>query len=129
MHKGIVLITINLILAGSALAESNWRYHGKVCGWDETCMKAQAHAQNLWTSRDWDPFFATGCRQAHIKTYAKDYVSAVNCVLALQKEKQENKAIQDQVARDRAEKRQEEKKERYIGRGGKVLSGGKMVSY
>jgi hypothetical protein len=86
-------------------------------------MREQARAQELWERQDWDNSFKNACRQAHVKTYAKDYVSAVNCVSALQQEKQA------QAAKDEAEAKRKDRKTGYSGRSGQVLSGGKMVSY
>ena len=114
----LILVCIALQAAGTVLAESNWRVHGKICAWDENCMRSQAKAQDLWMGGGWDKDLKEGCRRAHIKTYAKDYIAAVNCISPLQQRRLKEREEAEAASRRGSS-----------GSSGRVLSGGKIISY
>jgi hypothetical protein len=113
-----ILIFFVIQAAGLVFGESNWRLHGRICDWDQSCMKAQAEAQDLWTGPGWDADLKAGCRKAHIGTYEKDYVAAVNCVSPLQQKREEEREAERPKGRRGTS-----------GSSGRVLSGGKIISY
>jgi hypothetical protein len=84
----------------------NWRQHLSHCNWDEACAKEQARARKLWNEQSWDDDLKGACYTQHLSsTYImdRDYVAAVDCVYALQSDRNIQEAIKAQTERDLAE--------------------------
>ena len=116
MCARLVLPLVILLLSATATtAQTNWRDHGSICSWKTACMKEQAHAADLWKHKNWDKDLKRSC-QSHITLYRRDYKAALECVQVKQEQRDEtlNKTPT---------------KKKYRTPGGRVLSGGRVISY